>query len=341
VAIHDILVVEGHPALVMEWVRGETLRDRLRREGALPWREAAAVGDSLLQALVHLHGLGIIHRDLKSGNILLGEGEVVKLADFGLAKGEDLGMSLTVTGVSLGTPGYMAPEVIRGKEATALSDLYSLGAVFYEMLAGRTPFVGVSSFEVASRQLSEPAPLAPPKERKLPRWLVSLVTRLLEREARDRFHSAKAALAALRKRSPGFTVARRWRVRAALLAGLALLAASLIGLRQWSSRRAPLNVAFHGRTIEARDSSGAVLWRREMPRDAALTAQFDEVLAKARKESATVVETRALLPLTLARAAAIHRAAGQRTEAARLQAEALRLAPAAWAPLLHEIAESR
>ncbi len=154
-----MVLVEERPALLMEWVEGETLRDRIRREGGLPRREAEAISVFILEALCHLHGLGVLHRDVKSGNVLLGADGSVKLGDFGLAKGKDLGESLTLTGVALGTPGYMAPEVIRGGEALVRSELYGAGAVLFEMLAGHVPFQGAGSLEVASRQLAEEPPL--------------------------------------------------------------------------------------------------------------------------------------------------------------------------------------
>jgi len=188
--IHDLILVEGRPALLMEWVEGETLKDRIRREGGLPHREAEAVAASILKALSHLHGLGVLHRDVKSGNVLLGADGSVKLGDFGLAKGEDLGESLTLTGVALGTPGYMAPEVIRGGEASVRSDLYGVGAILFEMLAGHVPFQGAGSLEVASRQLAEEPPLYLLKSRRVPRWLAQVAGRLLAREPSDRYASA-------------------------------------------------------------------------------------------------------------------------------------------------------
>lgn len=264
VAIYDLLTVEGRPFLLMEWVEGGTLREKVRREGPLPWGEAVRVAESLLSALAHLHGLGVVHRDVKSGNVLLGPNGVVKLGDFGLVKGEDLGMSLTATGTALGTPGYMAPEVIRGREATNVSDLYSLGAVLYEMLAGRLPFQGANSMEVVSRQISEPPPLGPLRERKIPRWLVRVTARLLELDPSDRFHSAKTTLAALRERR-GLWLTRR--ARRALVAGVlasAFMAATALGIRWWRSHAFP-TLTSNGATLTAKDAFGRTLFTRTFP----------------------------------------------------------------------------
>lgn len=266
VAIHDLILVGNRPALVMEWVEGESLREKVKRDGALPWREAVDLVRQVLLGLAHLHRLGIVHRDVKGGNVLLGADGTAKLGDFGLAKGEELGASLTATGASLGTPGYMAPEVIRGGEATGVSDLYSTGVLLFELLSGRLPHQGLSALEVASRQLSEGPPLHLLKEKKVPRWLARIAARLLEREPGDRFPSAGAVLEALESHSPGFAVARRWRWRAALLLLAALAAGGLYGLRRWMAYQAPLTMTFHDKTLEAHDPSGGVVWTREMPR---------------------------------------------------------------------------
>ncbi|MEJ2422731.1 MAG: serine/threonine-protein kinase [Acidobacteriota bacterium] len=267
VAIHDLVMIGERPALVMEWVEGETLREKIKREGPLSWREAAAAAAGILEGLAHLHGLGIVHRDVKTGNILLGPDGGVKVGDFGLAKGGDLGASLTQPGAALGTPGYMAPEVIRGKPATSRSDLYSVGVVLFEMLTGLLPHRGTSALEIASRQLADPPPLHLLKERNVPRWLARIVARLLERDPGDRFPSAKTTLAALNKRSAGFSVARRWRRRSAAAAAVLLALGGLLAAYFWFTAQAPLDLTFHGRTLQAHSPSGRLLWSRKLPRD--------------------------------------------------------------------------
>ncbi len=264
VAIYDILILEGRPALVMEWVEGETVRDRIRREGALAPRDAERTAHDLLSALAHLHELSVVHRDVKSSNILLDGSGRAKLGDFGLAKGEPLGGTLTETGVGLGTPGYMAPEVIRGEPATPASDRYGAGVVLFEMLTGRLPYQGASALEVASRQLSEPPPLHLLRAGRIPRWLASLTGRLLQRDPADRFASTRSALEALERRRHPFAPTRRQRrwVAAAVVGACAALGGAVIMTR---SSPGPLRVSFEGRVVEARTDGGRLLWRRTLP----------------------------------------------------------------------------
>ena len=268
VAVYDLLFVQDHPAILMEWVEGETLRDKIRRQGALPWEEAVATACQVLDAMAHLHAAGVVHRDIKSGNVMLAADGSAKLGDFGLAKGDILGGgTLTETGATLGTPGYMAPEVIRGGAATPASDLYSLGAMLFEMLTGRMPYQGNSALEVASRQLSEAPPLELLKEKKVPRWLARITARLLERDPADRLPSTKVALNALEERRSRFWMNRRQRIRIGASALLILAACGAFALWDYRRREVPLALNFHDKILEARDPEGRVIWERELPRD--------------------------------------------------------------------------
>ncbi len=266
VSIFDLLFIKGHPALVMEWVEGQTLSDRIRQEGELAWQEAASLARQILGGLSHLHKLGIVHRDIKSSNILIDREGRARLGDFGLVKGEDLGSTLTETGETLGTPGYMAPEVIRGHKATAASDLYSIGVVLFEVLAGLRPFQGSSALEVATRQLNERVPFRHLKAKRVPLWLRKITARLLEQEPKDRLPSADAVLAAIENRSAGFALAKRWRRRTAAIIFFIVCLGAFFGWQRWAAYKAPLDVSFHGKTLEARTPSGRLLWSREMPR---------------------------------------------------------------------------
>jgi len=139
VRIHALVPVPGALAFEMELVRGETLKDRIAREGALPWREAASLVARLARGVAAAHEVGVVHRDVKPANALLGADGRVAVADFGLARVLDAA-TLTRSGALLGTPFYMAPEVLNGGEATARSDVYGLGAVLHEALSGEPPF---------------------------------------------------------------------------------------------------------------------------------------------------------------------------------------------------------
>ena len=262
VTVYDLLFVQDHPAILMEWVEGETLRARILERGALPLEEAAALIEQVLEAAAHLHAVGVVHRDIKSGNVMLAADGTAKLGDFGLAKGETVGATLTETGVALGTPGYMAPEVIRGGPATPASDLYSMGAMLFEMLTGRMPFQGSSALEVASRQLGELPPLHLLREKSIPRWLEALTARLLERDPADRFLSARAALAALKARRRGLWLSRRARKRLAAMASAAcVLAGVVVAISWWRAHALPV-LAVDGATLSAKGAFGETLFKR-------------------------------------------------------------------------------
>jgi serine/threonine protein kinase len=150
---------------VMPYVEGESLRSRLIREGALPMDDALRIAREVADALSYAHSRGVVHRDIKPGNILLVGGHAV-VADFGIATATDIGMddeTLTSPGLVIGTPAYMSPEQARGEPMVdGRSDLYSLGCVLYEMLTGRPPFTGPSAQAVLARHSHDaPEPLRP------------------------------------------------------------------------------------------------------------------------------------------------------------------------------------
>jgi serine/threonine protein kinase len=192
VAVHHVEKAgdDGLPFLVMQLISGESLDQRLSRGGKLSVREVVRIGLQAAQGLAAAHAQGLIHRDIKPGNILLETvQDRVKLTDFGLARGaEDL--KLTRTGFVSGTPLYMAPEQALGEEPDPRSDLFSLGAVLYEMCAGHPPFAGSSPLvilkqiaEVRHRPLREVNPA-------IPDWLAETIDRLLAKKPADRIQSA-------------------------------------------------------------------------------------------------------------------------------------------------------
>ncbi len=264
VAVYEMLDVDGRPALLMEWVEGRNLRETLHEKGRMDAQEASGIVEQVLSGLGALHALGILHRDVKSGNILVTDDGTVKLADFGLVKGDDLGATLTADGSAIGTPAYMAPEVIRGEPATVRSDLYSVGVVLFELLTGGLPFEGGSAVEVASKHLSQPPPLDRLKAEGIPRWLKGAVVRLLAKDPRDRFASAGETAAALHKRRSGLWMSRRAR-RAAGIA--AFLAAAVVSGGIWLARQqGPLRAVCNGKRLDVLSASGRLLWSRTLPR---------------------------------------------------------------------------
>jgi serine/threonine-protein kinase len=190
--LHTFSEIDGIWYFVMGYVRGQSLAERLRLEGTLPSGDVRRILIELADALEWAHRHGVIHRDIKPGNILLDDesGRTI-LADFGISKMKGGGDSLTVTGAVWGSPHYMSPEQgIGSSDLDERSDIYSLGAVAYTMLAGREPFAGVGSNELPYRRLShDPTPLqsvAP----SVPADLAAVVTRCLARDRTARWPSA-------------------------------------------------------------------------------------------------------------------------------------------------------
>jgi tetratricopeptide (TPR) repeat protein len=181
----------------MPYVRGESLRDRLRRETQLPLEVALEITRQVASALDYAHREGVVHRDLKPENILLSEGQA-RVADFGVAKALTAGgEQLTETGLAVGTPAYMSPEQASGGAVNARTDVYALGSVLYEMLAGEPPFVGRAPHALLAAQATEaPEPISK-RRPSVPPALAALVMRCLEKNPADRPQTAATLLVEL------------------------------------------------------------------------------------------------------------------------------------------------
>jgi serine/threonine-protein kinase len=195
VSTFDTGIDNGTAYIVMELVKGRTLRQLLSEQGRLePW-QAVAVARQIADALVHAHQAGLVHRDIKPANVLLIEDEMggmrVKVTDFGIAKASaGIGTDLTRTGTVLGTPKYVSPEQIKGEDPDARADLYSLGVVLYEMLVGRPPFVGDTDLATAMAHLNNRIPKVSASVRGVPPELDRLVSDLLAKDPKRRVPSA-------------------------------------------------------------------------------------------------------------------------------------------------------
>src|SRR5687767_3384814 len=184
---------------VMPLVTGETLRTRLVRTRQLPVEEAVQIAREVADALGYAHGLGVVHRDVKPENILLREGHAL-VADFGIALAVQTagGARMTQTGMSLGTPQYMSPEQAMGERTIdGRSDLYALGVVTYEMLAGEPPFTGPNVQAIVARLLSEEPRSLAAQRRAVPPGVEHAVMRALEKLPADRYSRTTEFAAAL------------------------------------------------------------------------------------------------------------------------------------------------
>ena len=195
--VYDVGNEDGLHYIVMEYVPGVTLREQIAQGAPLPIDTAVEIGAQIAGALEYAHRSGLVHRDVKPGNVLITPDGVVKVVDFGIAKGAS-DLSLTGAGMALGTAAYFSPEQARGERVGPQADLYSLGVVLYEMLTGRLPFESDNDVGLAFKHISEPP--VPPRQLNpaIPPQLNAIVLKALAKNPADRFASAAQMEAALR-----------------------------------------------------------------------------------------------------------------------------------------------
>jgi eukaryotic-like serine/threonine-protein kinase len=198
VAVHDFGEDEGRPYMVLPLLPGGDVEDLIEKapDHRLPLDKAIGIAKAISSGLVFAHSKGIIHRDLKPGNVWLSADGTAKIGDFGLAVNVDLSR-LTESGMIVGTVAYMSPEQAMAGAVTPKTDLYSLGAMLYEMAAGRPPFVGENAIAVVGQHINTP-PVSPAWHRAdLPPALETLILRLLEKDPQKRPESASAVIQVL------------------------------------------------------------------------------------------------------------------------------------------------
>ena len=201
----NVVVVTQHGCenkihfMIMELVHGSTMEAVIDKQGAIPWRQLSNFMLQVAQAVDHISKLGIIHRDIKPGNILLTSGGVAKLLDLGFAKcisdkadkknvsdsdlSEPAGVNLTMQGVSMGSPAYMPPEqVIDAQKADTTADVYSLGATFFHAVTGDTPFNGKTVYEIMDKVLREPPPQAYKRAPGIPKAISQLIEWTMQKD---------------------------------------------------------------------------------------------------------------------------------------------------------------
>ena len=236
--VHDSGDADGVLFYVMPYVEGESLHGRIQRETQLPVDEALRLAREVSEALAYAHGRKIVHRDIKPANIMLSAGHAL-VADFGIARALGGGAAITQTGFAVGTPQYMSPEQASGAASVdGRSDIFALGCVLYEMLAGEPPFTGPTAQAIAARRLTEPARPLIAVRSTVPPSVERALLKALERVPADRYPDVAAFLSALRM--PGDSLSAigdplseprgraDWRSRSSLIAA-ALVALALLG----------------------------------------------------------------------------------------------------------------
>ena len=273
ITIFDVGEHEGRPYIVMEYLAGGSLADRLTREGAQPLGRALDWLGQTAAALDAAHASGIVHRDVKPANLLLDDDDRVKVADFGVASAADLA-SFTEAGTVVGTAGYLAPEQARGETATPASDRYALAVVAFELLTGARPFERESSTAEAMAHVSAPIPPASAHNPELPPEVDDVLARGLAKQPEHRFASCADFVHALRDaldRAAGTT---------------SIAAVTPVRPRAEPEPRSPLMLAALGALLLAGGVAAALLARDDETPTAKETVKETVTL-----EGTTVVET--------------------------------------------------
>jgi serine/threonine protein kinase/Tfp pilus assembly protein PilF len=204
----DLGETEGAHFITMEYVRGEDLRSSIRRFGQLPIGKSLSIAKQICEGLSEAHRLGVVHRDLKSNNIMIDKEGNVRIMDFGIARSLET-KGITGAGVMIGTPEYMSPEQVEGKEVDQRSDIYSLGVILYEMLTGRVPFEGDTPFTIGMKHKGEKPQNPKELNTQISNDFNRLILRCLEKEKEKRYQSAGEVRAELSNLEKGIPTTER------------------------------------------------------------------------------------------------------------------------------------
>jgi len=228
VSIHELHEEEGVLFITMELVEGSNLREALEERGRMSLGDVIVIGGRIAAALDHLHAQGLVHRDVKPGNIMLSAEGAAKLCDMGLARPMMAGATVTETKMVVGTPTYMAPEMAREGDLVAASDVYALGLTLYQCLTGEVPLAGTTAVDtLMARQHSRPGRVRI-ERRECPRWLDRLLDRMLDPDPRLRPTAAEVS-EALEHGRYSWRPSRRGMKRTAVVVGVMAIAALGVG----------------------------------------------------------------------------------------------------------------
>lgn len=193
VEIYDVGEEEGKHYIVMEYIKGKTLKQLIAQRGALDKDEAVYIMKQLLSAMVHAHKNNVVHRDIKPQNILIKDDGTIKLSDFGIALAQNTAQAqLTQADAVLGSVHYLAPEIARGEQATEQSDIYSLGIVFYELLCGDVPYRGEAPVQVAMKHMREEIPSIRSFNPTIPQALENVIIKATAKNKLNRYKNVHA-----------------------------------------------------------------------------------------------------------------------------------------------------
>jgi len=291
--MYDIGEFKGNHYITMEYVSGEDLRSLIKRIGQFTFRKAVFVAKQVCEGLAEAHAMGIVHRDLKPQNIMIDMEGNARIMDFGIARSVQA-KGITETGMIIGTPEYMSPEQVEGKDVDPRSDIYSLGIILYEMLTGQVPFCGNTPMSIAIKQkIAKPRH---PRElnASIPEGLSRLILKCLEKEPDKRYGSATALLADLqemetslpatdkvqpqRKSGPAREITVKFSPRKFIIPGAVGLVVLAIVLGLWLFRPSPDKQDDRGLTIKNLLVTARKSW--ENKEYASALEQFRKVLAK-------------------------------------------------------------
>jgi serine/threonine-protein kinase len=207
-SMYELMEEQGTHFITMEYISGQDLKGLIRQTGQLTNGKAISIAKQICEGLVEAHNMGVVHRDLKPNNIMIDRGGNAKIMDFGIARAVK-GKSITGSGVMIGTPQYMSPEQVEGKEVDQRSDIYSLGIILYEMLTDRVPFEGDTPLTVGVKQKTETPKEPKDFNERIPDDLNQMILKCLEKEKENRYQNADELKSELERLEQGLPTAER------------------------------------------------------------------------------------------------------------------------------------